>query len=136
MSTNYEEYLFIIFSVYTVVPQRCAFVCALERASFRGWGGVWGCNVLVASSAPPHCPRRLIDRAALRCSTSIYLLLKIWRRGAVRGRRPLLATPRKQLTECSAGNWSPYYLRSETACPRDPTTSRLRECPSFARHYF
>lgn len=74
-----------------------------------------GCNVLDGECAPrAPCAvalaLELIDRAALRCSALLFIT-KIWRRGAARGRRPRSAlTPRKQLSECSAGNGSPPYL--------------------------
>lgn len=51
---------------------------------------VWGegCNVLgTEPSTRRRTGRGLIDRTALRCSI-YYLLPKIWRRGAARGRRP------------------------------------------------
>ena len=61
----------------SVLPLKCVRV-------LRGWG----CNVLgTEPSTRRRTGRGLIDRGALRCSI-YYLLPKIWRRGAARGRRP------------------------------------------------
>lgn len=76
----------------------------------RGGRGAmfWMASARLAPLAPSHWPWGW--SIVLRCAALLFIT-KIWRRGAARGRRPQSAlTPRKQLSECSAGNGSPLYL--------------------------
>lgn len=95
-----------------------------------------GCNVLDGECAPrAPCAVALalglIDRAALRCSIIYYQNMAAWC-----GTRSTtsIGTPRKQLSECSAGNGSLLYLpgartRRTLAC----LARSLQKMPQCAR---
>lgn len=86
------------------------------------FGGKW--RAKSAAALPARTDRS-------RCAALLYYLLpKIWRRGAAPGRRPLPATPRKQLSQNAARETGPLITCEAKPPAPGPLTTRAFLMPS------